>query len=57
MTAQIISQVWLDAKEARDKGAVWEDLVVHCKLTEAEARLMVFGREAYMRWAMRRKVK
>lgn len=55
MTLQIISQAWLDAKKLRDAGCGWEDLQAKCGLTEAEARLMVFGREAYQRWAMKRK--
>jgi hypothetical protein len=55
MTPQVISPSWLKAKKLRDAGAGWEDLMVKCGLTEAEARLFVFGRDAYMRWAMKRK--
>jgi hypothetical protein len=57
VTLQIISPSWLKARELREAGYGWEDLMVKCSLTEAEARLFVFGRDAYMRWAMRRKVK
>jgi hypothetical protein len=38
-----------DAKELRDAGYGWEDLKVMCGLSEVEARLLVFGREAYTR--------
>jgi hypothetical protein len=49
------STAWLEAKKLRDAGYGWEDLTVHLKLTEAEARLIVFGREIYMKWALKRK--
>jgi hypothetical protein len=53
---QVISPSWLKAKELREAGYGWEDLFVMIPdLTEAEARLIVLGREAYMRWAAGRK--
>jgi len=36
-------------KLARE-GYGWQDLVVMCGVTEARARLIVFGHEAHARW-------
>ena len=55
MTVPVQSSTWTKARQLRDAGLGWEDLKVKCKLTEAEARLIVFGRDAYIRWAMKRK--
>lgn len=47
------SPAWTEAKQRRENGEGWENIVVHCGLTEAEARFLVFGREAYAKWAMK----
>jgi hypothetical protein len=38
-------------------GYGWNDIVVRCKISEAEARLIVFGRHLYMNWKARQEAK
>lgn len=55
MAKPFSTSTWQEALDLRSDGQGWEDIKAKCGLTEAEARLLVFGKEAYMRWAMKRR--
>lgn len=46
-----------DPRKLAREGYGWNDLVVICGITEAEARLIVLGRQSYMAWKARQESK